>query len=243
MYRFVRSSAIFAAILCTAITASKAQSAQDLVKKSKEIMKNAKTVQLHMIVENDLGAKGKSSQFTDIKMVPGKRLAMSGGGTSKDSPLASGQPRTQVYDDGTTLYAYLPSKKQYRKMPSQAAKIANISNTIDGKIAGINLVYKKLPDTNFDGTKCYAIQADLPGSKGATKTIMYIDKSTGLPRGIRTTATQGKEVILKTTITMKDVKLNAPIPESAFKFKPPAGSTEIKGPPPQNGGGAKKPGS
>lgn len=210
--------------LCTwmAATAAQAQTAEQIVKRNEEAMKALKTYQATYITSTQ-SPMGNIQQQMDIKAIPGKKMAMtlSGG-------MGGG---LQVVDDGTNMWLYMPMTKQYQKNPSQIAKRQSASPADVGQLAK-NADLKLLKAEKVDGKETSVVQI-VPKNNSAMKVKAYFDKGTGLlvkmeiagsgpPQGNQPGAT------FNSVVQIKNMKLNAPIAPSAFKFTPPAGAKQMQ---------------
>ncbi|MBI4718599.1 MAG: hypothetical protein HY763_12390 [Planctomycetes bacterium] len=85
---------------------------------------------------------------------------------------------------------------------------------------------QRLPDETVDGRLAYVIQAaPKPGASLVTeKVVHYIDKSTGLVLKSITTGNDGRA---QTTLTVTNIKVDAPIPAERFVFVPLPGLKAI----------------
>jgi outer membrane lipoprotein-sorting protein len=205
-----------------AATAAQAQTAEQIVKRSEEAMKALKTWQA-TIVTSTQSPMGNIQQQMEVKTIPGKKMAMtlSGG-------MGGG---LQVVDDGTNMWLYMPSMKQYQKNPSQIAKRQGNGIADVGPLAK-NADLKLLKPEKVDGKETSVVQI-VPKNSPATKIKAYFDKSSGLMVKMEVSGAapaQGNQpgATFNSVVQIKNMKLNAPIAPSAFKFTPPAGAKQMQ---------------
>lgn len=205
-----------------AATAAQAQTAEQIVKRSEEAMKALKTWQA-TIVTSTQSPMGNIQQQMEVKTIPGKKMAMtlSGG-------MGGG---LQVVDDGTNMWLYMPRMKQYQKNPSQIAKRQGNGIADVGPLAK-NADLKLLKPEKVDGKETSVVQI-VPKNSPATKIKAYFDKSSGLMVKMEVSGAapaQGNQpgATFNSVVQIKNMKLNAPIAPSAFKFTPPAGAKQMQ---------------
>lgn len=196
-----------------------------ILTKASTVMKAAKTYQATMSMNMSFGAQNMV-MVSDIKIVPGKKMAM--------TMTQAGRPTMKMVDDGVNAYMYFPMMNSYSKGPSTAARSATTGSFADMLPKGGT--YKMLPNKVIDGRSAYAIQITLPQQASARvpaaaagrTMIVYIDQGTGHFRQMEMAGgPQGQSM----KMTLSNEKINAPIPDSAFKFTPPAGAKLMKGGP------------
>lgn len=210
------------ALLCG--QAGAAPSPQEVVAKAVARMSNAKTYQATYIMSSPRG-----TQTLQLKSVAKKKQS-----------LTITPPGIQVVDDGKTMVMYNKAANVYGKMPSQVANSAGIvsaqlsamersSNLKFGaptRIGGVPVLVIDVTPKQGTGSS-----AKLYIEQGSYRIVKIVDQRTMPGAGGKPGQTMSQ------TITIANEKINAPIPDSAFKFTPPPGAKEMAAPAPGGMGG------
>jgi len=235
-----------------------------IVKKATAAISGAKTYQATWEITSSAGQMGSMVLNMDMKRVPasGKtymKIAPTGQATGMMA-MGAAMANTTMVDDGKTAYVYMQAQGGYYKTPHQKNSSGSMKNPLD--IANQkNATFKLKGTENVKGSPCYVIDVKSPAQvlpNGMVLQIsMYIDKATnktkqikqvmtlpsslmsGMPGGQPNAAsgkTSAPPMQVTTLMVMKSEKLNAPLPDSAFKFTPPAGAKELQGKPMGLGG-------
>jgi len=245
----VRNGVLVLVLSVGASRATLAQSPAEIVKKASALYDHARTYQATVVMDMSMGPLGRSSMVTQVKAVGNAKVhattrAQSSGGSR--AGIGSAGMNIEMVDDGKTMYTYMPGQNKY----SKRAHVASNSNMmaallpIMGNPASSKATYKMLPTTTVAGKPVYAIEVTGARSQPGSSLILYIDKSTlhfkQMTMKTAQATSQGQPSGMNMTMTIENEKFNAPIPDSVFKFTPPAGATETPG----NGGmmGAGRPG-
>ncbi len=173
-----------------------------------------------------------------------------------------GMGETQVFSDGTNLFVYQPSTKQYMKQPApKDFKGANI-----GALGPVGLLFSlmeiNLDDANakrtfsFKGNQTIAGKqtriVEIVNVEGNQRTVarLFIGTQDRLIYRIEATATiqgqggqrgqQQQSITQKLTADIRYTSFDKPIPASRFRFTPPKDAKEMQ--PPQQGTPAPAPG-
>jgi outer membrane lipoprotein-sorting protein len=234
---------VLAFVLAGALGAS-AQDAKAIMDRANAAVAGAKTYQATEKMVMSIGAMGSTALVMDMKMIPGKKsfIKMSADPNVKGTgqmAAASAMMSSQVVDDGTNIYMYMPFMNTYFKMPHSANSAGMAGNLMGFNPADLKNgmgkgTYTLLAPTTIDGRPAYSISFKPSGGPLAKpgaqfQTIrFYIDKSTNRLKRVEMSGTvQGQQMSM--TMTTVSDKLNAPIPDSTFVFTPPPGSAEQKG--------------
>lgn len=238
----VRNGILIPALVLGAAHAAPAQSAADVMKKANSLYTGAKTYQATMVMDMTMGALGSMSTVTEVKSVGKTRVSTkttSQGKPTGQMAMGAANLNIQMIDDGTTMYTYMAGQNKYMKRP-HVAGAAGMSSVMPfmGDPTKLKATYKMLPATTLNGTPVYAIEvtpaagSGMPGGNGST-TVIYIDKNTYHFKELKVKSSQpagqGKTMNMDMTMLIKNEKFNQPIPDSVFKFTPPAGATEMQG--------------
>jgi outer membrane lipoprotein-sorting protein len=221
-----------------AASVTAAPTAKEIITKARSAMKGLKSYQA-TVHTTMTGGPMPMSIIAQIKTAGGKTWAKMTtpppSGQGQPNPFAAMLQNMVVVDDGKNSWTYMPSMKQYRKGPSGQANQFNFSDQLLGKIdQEATLTYGGTE--TVAGHPTYVIQAS-PKQKrpGSSETVrMNFDQSTYLL--VQAKANQSGAATANmparnqsVTILVKDQKVNQPIPDSVFKFTPPAGATEMQG--------------
>jgi outer membrane lipoprotein-sorting protein len=224
--------ALAAIAVVIAIPAS-AQDATQIMKKAQALMTGAKTYQSVTLVTTDAGKMGSMTTRMEAK---------SSGHKSAVTTTAIGQPTGQLammgamsnmtmVDDGKTIYMYMPAMKRYMKRPSTGRKQGqgNVRDMLGGmKDASFKLVGTE----SVNGKPAHVIEVKpkkpMQGLQGMNLKF-YVAKDSNLVQQVKMDGKapgMGGEQNIKVTMLIQSQTLNAPIPDSVFRFTPPPGATE-----------------
>jgi outer membrane lipoprotein-sorting protein len=235
-----------------------------IVKKATAAMKTAKSYQATWDIKSSAGQMGTMSLSMEMKMVPasGKmymKVAPTGQATGMMA-MGAAFANTTMVDDGKTTYMYNQAQGGYYKNPHQANAGGSMKTPFD-VASQKNATFKLLGTEKVKGSLCYVIDVKAPVPampNGMTMQIsMYVDKASnkmkqikqvmtlpssmtgGMPGG-QPGAGAGKSTTpsmqVTTLMVVKREKLNETLPDSAFKFTPPAGAKQLEGKPMGMGG-------
>ena len=222
---------------------SYAQTSKEVLTKMKAAIASDKTYQAIILMSTDAGKAGKMQMQLDLKTEQ-KKMALKItpiGQATGQMAMAAAMTNSQMYDDGITMYQYMPAQKMYRKRPSTGGSIGlPMDSIVKGDINKLSTAFKVSGTENVAGKACTVLVSSSPknaqGQSGVTK--LYVDKATyhfkQLVMEMSGAGPQGPNTI-KTTMVVKSESSNMPINPSVFKFVPPAGSKEA---PEQPQGGA-----
>lgn len=215
-----------------------APTAQEIVAKSRTAMNGLKTYQATVQTIMSGGPMAMTMN-AKLKRAGGKTWARLGvvqaGGNAKPNPFTAMLQNMVVVDDGKNTWTYMPAMKQYRKGPAGGAKQFDLSSQFLGKLdAESNLKYAGTE--NVGGRPTFAIEATpkKPRPGQSEKVRLNFDQSTyrfvrALANQIASASGQSPARQQSVTVLIQDEKVNQPIPDSVFKFTPPAGVTEMAG--------------
>jgi outer membrane lipoprotein-sorting protein len=224
---FVRSTVAMGAFTLVVLPSAGAQDARAIVQKMVAAYTGAKTYQATYSTQMTMGQQGTLTSTTDVKKSSGKVSVHS---TSQGATgMPAGGMNMIMVDDGQFQYVYLPAMNQYMKRPHSSTGMMGMPSITPGDMAkqvsqDTTTVYKLLAPTTMDGRAVYVIEATNP-KQPAMKNLLYIDKANYHLKQVKLQGGQGRTILL----SIKNEKLNAPIPDSAFVFTPPKGATEMKG--------------
>jgi outer membrane lipoprotein-sorting protein len=225
-----------AALLLSA-PATASPDAKTIIGKAKAAMKNAKTYQATLVTSMDMGQMGSMSISTQVKSIAGKKTLVKttpiGKPTGMMAMAGPAASEMQIVDDGKFTWFYFKGMNAYSKRPSQkrSTNIGMTEMVPDG-------TYKLLSPTKVGGHPVFAIQVIPAKHQRMTgndqKIVIYIDQATYRLKQVKVTGStpagpNQPAQKMAVVITVKDEKINAPIPESAFKFTPPPGAKEMQG--------------
>jgi outer membrane lipoprotein-sorting protein len=236
---FLRSAVGVSAFTLLVLPPAGAQDARAIVQKMVAAYNGAKTYQATYAMQMSMG-QGTMTTITDVKKASGKVSVHS---TSQGAPgMPAGGMNSVMIDDGQYQYVYVPAKNQYVKRPhTDKGGMLGMASLTPGDMAkevarDTTTVYKLLAPSTMDGKAVYVIESTNP-KQPAMRNLLYVDKATYRLKQVKLTGAQGMSIVLN----IKNEKINAPIPDSAFVFTPPKGATEAKGGtgvPPGGGAGA-----
>jgi outer membrane lipoprotein-sorting protein/peroxiredoxin len=132
----------------------------------------------------------------------------------------------EAHCDGKNAYIYVPSQKQYFKMPVTGNELQQVGFPgMESFVAPepIKMTVKSMETKTFNGveTNMLALEGQINGRE--RKYAMYVAKDTGLPVGIEDNSVQGFQL----KITYRNLVLDPPdLTPDAFKWAPPADAKE-----------------
>lgn len=223
------------AVLLLATPAIAGPDAKTIVGKARAALKDVKTYQATLVMSMDMGKMGSMSISTQVKTLAGNKTLV------KTIPI--GQPtgmmampgpavaEMQIVDDGKFTWFYFKGMNAYSKSPSRKGRLdPGMSEMIPKG------TYKLLSPSKIGGRPVYAIQV-IPARKmmgNEQKMVIYIDQATYRLKQVKVTGSSPggpnqPPQKMAMVVTIKDEKINAPIPDSVFKFTPPPGAKEMQG--------------
>lgn len=210
--------------------------ANEILKKAQDLVANAKTYQATFLVNVNSGQMGTMNSRADIKTA-GKKTAVTNtviGQPTGMMAMAGSQGNSQMVDDGTTTWVYIPSQKKYMKMPSRGQ-----ANPMDLRtmLSSVKDSTAKLVGTKSVGGKpAYVVElAPKTAPRGMNqKMTIFIDQANYHVKQMKISMSgaggQGQpQQSMTVDIRVQNEKMNEPIPDGVFKFTPPAGATEMQG--------------
>ncbi len=211
------------ALALASASASAAPTPQQIIEKGQARINSAKTYQVTYQMTQTMGAMGSMKMTMNIKAIPGKKMWMN------TTPTGM-----MMVDDGKTMYRYIAPMKQYIKGPSQAAKSMQLGVSQAAMLAKqMNL--KLGAPASVSGKSCYVIEMTPKKAQPGQSMLLkfYFDQATYAMVKMAMTgsgaARPGQPVqSMQVNMVAVSEKINAPIPDSVFKFTPPAGATEMK---------------
>lgn len=223
------------AVLLLTSSATAGPDAKTIIGKAKAALKGAKTYQATLVMAMDMGKIGSMSLSTQVKTLVGNKTLI------KTTPI--GQPtgmmamqgpaaaEMQIVDDGRFTWFYFKGLNAYSKSPSRKGRLdPGMSEMIPKG------TYKLLSPSKIGGRPVYAIQV-IPARKmmgDDQKIVIYIDQATYRLKQVKVTGSSPggpnqPPQKMAMIVTIKDEKINVPIPNSVFKFTPPPGAKEMQG--------------
>lgn len=236
LMRFVAGACAAALIPIFAMPAAAGPTAAEILKRVQALADGAKTYQATIIVNTNAGKQGTMSLRLDIKTSGNKgSLATSLVG----QPIGELARRAvvssmQIVDDGQSTWLYNAGAKTYARRPSNSGKNARSAINDMAKLTKDSTLTLAAPE-RIGGKRVYVIQA-IPKKAGLNqpeKETLYIEQDTFHLRQkrvitrTRSGGTEGPTRVL-TTMLVQNERFNAPIPDSAFRFVPPAGAKEME---------------
>lgn len=237
-----------------AVSARAADEAAAIVHTAAAYMSAGKSYQGLWETTNSMGQMGSMTLNMDMKMVPasGKaymKVTPTGQATGMMA-MGAAMANATIVDDGKNMYMYMQAVNGYFKQPHGAAQGGQFRSPLQ-VLNQKGATYKLIGTEKVGRSVCSVIQVSPPENaqlkaRGMTmKTTVYIDKATNRLKQIKEVTTipaammgaagggngqaGGAPQQVTTTMVPKSEKLNENIPESTFKFTPPAGVQEIKG--------------
>lgn len=230
-----------------------AQDAKAFLKQVQQKFSQAKTMDMTLDITVEL-SMGGNSQRQQVKAQTAIQRP-----NRLQAKVNTGMGEQQIISDGTTMFVYDPSTKQYMKLPApkdfKGANIAALGPV--GLILGI--ADQNLDDPNAKRTFAFRGNQTIAGkqtrivevvnTEGNQRTVvrLFIGAQDRLIYRIEATATiptnQGQGGQQSPPLTQKltaDIRYNSfdkPIPASRFRFTPPKDAKEMRPPQPGAGGG------
>ncbi len=247
--QFVRASRFGLLIAALTVTAAQAMAAPDanaILKKAQESMLSLNTYQATMLMTMDMGQMGSMAMNSDLKMKPKQnKFAMKmspTGAPTGQMAMAAQMMNMTIVADGKNMYMYMPAMKGYRKGPIDKRMMNPGSMAFQQAGKGKP---KYIRTENVSGKPAHVLQVipdprTIGGAKGDM--LLFLDAATSRFRQMtmKMSAPGGSAGQPGMTQTMKllvkNEVVNAPIPDSVFRFVPPPGAKEMKGGPGGMGG-------
>jgi outer membrane lipoprotein-sorting protein len=241
-----------AAMTAAPTVAPAAPNGAAIIKKATEAMRKAKTYQADWQVIVSAGSMGGMTLKMAMKTTSDGRTFITtepaGPGTGMIAASAAAATSTTV-SDGKTMLTYMKAMNGYLRMP-----VPKGMDPAGNQFAGLQLpgsTYKLLAPEFVRGRKCDVVEVvpkTPPGAGPGMKMRMraFVDQQTGRLRQMKRTMSMsgmpggpsggangsrpsGGSMEMTTTMVLISEKVNAPIPASVFKWRPPAGAKEMKG--------------
>ena len=202
----------------------------------KATLTTSKTYQATLEMTRSAGNQGSMAISIDLKVVPstGKafvNVAPVGKGTGQMAAAAAMMAMT-IVDDGKTSYLYSPMQGGYVKQAHHKIEVPDVFKL--ASLKDVNLKYVRSDHVN--GKPVHVIEATPKTTPpGTSQSILFfIDQSSNRPVQLTSSSsgtpkTGGPPMKVDMTISVRKEIMNASIPDSAFKFTPPAGAKEVQG--------------
>jgi len=208
----------------------------EILKKTQAIVSSSKSYQATLLLTNNAGSAGSLSLRMDVKSA-GKKgsfvQSLIGQPTGQFAMLGAAVGGSTIIDDGTSLWTYTAANRTYFKRKSVGGK-ATRSPFSDIESMTKNATVALGGTETVSGKPCYVINVTSknPNAKGAQNVKVYIEKSNFHMRQIKINQTVpvspgGPPQPVAMTIQVQNEKFNEAIPDSVFKFVPPAGAKEM----------------
>lgn len=240
---------LWMAVVIVAATAvgSAQQDAKAFLKQVQQKYRNAKSweIKIQVSAEWSIGGNSQKQQSTST-------VAMQRPNLMAAKVDASGfMPAREIYCDGKTVYQYVPSAKQYMKMPAPP----NFEGANVGLLGDAGLVLALLSEDidklgqeakiQFRGTQTVAGKqtrvVEVSRTRGnATSTVkLYIGAQDRLvyrvelnevSRPSQQSGQAQQPLTIRATADIRYLSFDKPIPASRFRFTPPKDAKEIQPP-------------
>jgi outer membrane lipoprotein-sorting protein len=133
-----------------------------------------------------------------------------------------------VVCDGKTQYYYSSLTQEYASKPAPADVLGGVL----GQMQGGKAMWSVPSATVVDGVPVIKLVGTASSPRGAVNITLYIRKKDTLPYEAiiclpEISDSTGSGLKITRTELFTDQKVNAPVPDSAFTFIPPAGSTKV----------------
>jgi outer membrane lipoprotein-sorting protein len=217
----------------SALTPVFAQDAKTILTRVNKAYAGIKTYQADMLM--DINTPQGKMTMTSVMKKSGEKMAMKMTGKGGNAP--AGALNMDMVVDGKNMYMYMGMMNQYMKMPLTPQMKTMMKQQGSSPDQIVKMVQsgsvKKLADSSVDGKPVYVLEAKQATPQGSSTSKLYIDKATyrmrrmdGINPGMAGMGGGGGNV----TVTVRNEKINPPIPASAFVFNPPKGAKEMKMP-------------
>jgi outer membrane lipoprotein-sorting protein len=221
-----------------ALTAHAGPTAQQILQSANDSFWYAKTY--HATYRCELGKPGKRPAVLaiEVKTIPGKKTFIRIEPVNAIGPeaMALNSLRIRVYDDGKSGIIYSPMSNSYLKGPHTASynhAVAGYGIILGELKPKPNITYSLLAPSKIGKRPVYVVQGK--GTMPNSPTILvFIDQKTYAVLRLQMTGTTPAGPTSVTTV-LTGGKINAPLPDSTFKFTPPPGAKELKMPSPAAG--------
>lgn len=214
----------------------RSREAEELVRQSKQAIRNTRTLQANLLATQD-GTEGsqtitgelvfKRPNFAWITLKPGAAGLM--------------------IADGKQFFAYYPDRNVYRKRPA-----GPVGNGISGTPLDTTLILDPIdlfwhtgnfaPNvrgtsislrsrTKVEGVETQVVEYTLPSQIGTTTIQYYIAKADRLPRRTIRVFKPAPGVYGEpntTTTTLRNLRINKPVNQALFRWKPPEYASRIE---------------
>jgi len=247
---------LWMAVVIVAATAvgSAQQDAKAFLKQVQQKYRDAKSweIKIQVTEERTFGGDSQKRQSSST-------IAMQRPNLMAAKIDASGmRPAREVYSDGKTVYQYVPSAKQYMKLPApsdlrgvnagllgEAGLLMGIAEQDLDQLVGSNAKIQFRGMQTIDGKQTRVVEiTDTQGNTslnlklfiGAQDRLIYrVElKQTARPQqGGQGGGQAQPQSSIKITATMRYLSFDKPIPASRFRFTPPKDAKEMQ--PPQQG--------
>jgi outer membrane lipoprotein-sorting protein len=231
-----------------------AQDGKQIVQKAEQKMKALKSIEFSVSAQMQVSGMMQVNQNINATMaiVKPNKLA------AKINMSGTMSQTQELYSDGKTLYAYMPSQKQYVKQPSPPNILENrgragdpvsmIMSLLGGNFTkDPNMQFKLLKSASVGGKDTHVVEMTPKKAdpNGKMRALLYVGKADSLihkaefEQSSKMPAQGNQKPVenkMKATGTLKYISLDKAIPASRFAWKPPAGVKEM-----QMGGGGMAP--
>jgi outer membrane lipoprotein-sorting protein len=205
----------------------------EILQRARSAFMNARTYQAVFHTDMSLADKGSASFKIELKTLPGKKLYFrvepAEPGTGAMWQRVASMGRMRVIDDGKRGWVYVEASKEYVSGPHDPSSWKAITMTF-GIILGTDIMpgsarMRLKGVSRIGGRMAYLIEGSNSNDSSGNLLIL-IDKSNYQFLGSRFTLKKGG-VEAKATTLVRSSAINGNIPETAFKFTPPAGAKQI----------------
>ncbi len=242
------------AVSIVVVAGAPAQDAKTFLKQVQQKFNQAKTMDMTLDITVEL-SMGGNSQRQQVKAQTAIQRP-----NRFQAKINTGMGEQQLFSDGTTMFVYVPSAKQYMKQPApkdfKGSNIAALGPV--GLVLGI--ADQNLDDPNAKRTFAFKGNQTIAGkqtrivevvdNEGNQRTVvrLFIGAQDQLIYRVEATATvqsaqsqggqQSSPITQKLTADIRYNSFDKPIPASRFRFTPPKDAKEMQAPQQGSGGGA-----
>lgn len=243
---------IAAGLLTATAMGAAQQDAKAFLKQVQQKYRNAKTweLQIDITVETSFGGNMNRQQVrSTVAMQRPNRVAAKLGATM-------GMPERELYSDGTNVFVYVPSGKQYIRQPApQNLSGANLQllgeaglliGLMDQDLdqVGPNAKFQFRGNQTVNGRQTRIVEISNTEGNTTTNIRLFVGTQDQLIHRVELNQTmrgqggqgggqQQQSFTTKVTANIRYLSFDKPIPASRFRFTPPKDAKEIK--PPQQG--------
>jgi len=132
-----------------------------------------------------------------------------------------------IVSNGKTIYQYSSFANEYTQRPAPANLLDEILLN-----AGAGNHFKQVGNQKIGGVSVTVLKGTSSSPQGPVQTTFYIDQKNSLPYRIVVVLTNhaapgGGMFRMISEQTFSSQKLNGPMPDSAFRFVPPASAAQV----------------